>query len=248
MWTSVRTALAILIGGNLGEVAFSVLASALTGTAPLNARQIMLVNLLTDLAPALAIAVRRPSEDAGEQLLREGPHQSLGGALTQEMMLRGITTALGAGLAWSFARVSGTRRRAGTVGLASVVGTQLAQTLTSGSVDRNVLAAALGSAAVLVGIIQTPGVSQFFGCTPLGPVAWGITLGSIITATLLHTTLPPLAQLLANTGWTSSSTGEEPDDTAGSTTTLEALLAPLEQFLRSIHIMDGPQPAEKPRT
>jgi hypothetical protein len=164
------------------------------------------------------------------------------------MMLRGITTALGAGLAWSFARVSGTRRRAGTVGLASVVGTQLAQTLTSGSVDRNVLAAALGSAAVLVGIIQTPGVSRFFGCTPLGPVAWGITLGSIITATLLHTTLPPLAQLLANTGWTSSSTGEEPDDTAGSTTTLEALLAPLEQFLRSIHIMDGPQPAEKPRT
>ncbi|MEU8570017.1 cation-translocating P-type ATPase [Streptomyces pathocidini] len=243
MWTSVRTALAILIGGNLGEVAFSVLASALTGTAPLSARQIMLVNLLTDLAPALAIAVRRPSEDTGEQLLQEGPHQSLGTALTQEMALRGITTALGAGLAWSIARVSGTRRRASTVGLASVVGTQLAQTLTSGGVDRNVLAAALGSAAVLVGIIQTPGVSQFFGCTPLGPVAWGITLASITAASLLHTALPPLARHLVDTGWLSSSASEEPRDTAGSAKALEALLEPLERFLRSIHVMGGPEPA-----
>ncbi|MFD8963867.1 HAD-IC family P-type ATPase [Streptomyces sp. NPDC059568] len=245
MWTSVRTALAILIGGNLGEVAFSVLASALTGAAPLSARQIMLVNLLTDLAPALAIAVRRPGEDTGEQLLQEGPQRSLGTALTQEMMLRGITTTLGAGLAWGVARLTGTRRRAGTIGLASVVGTQLAQTLTSG-VDRNVLTAALGSAAVLVGIIQTPGISQFFGCTPLGPIAWSITLASITTATLLHTTLPPLAQLLANTGWLSSTAGKEPQGAAApaSPRPFEAALAPLEQFLRAVHLMEIPQPAE----
>ncbi|MFE4367914.1 HAD-IC family P-type ATPase [Streptomyces sp. NPDC056835] len=245
MWTSVRTALAILIGGNLGEIAFSVLASAFTGTAPLSARQIMLVNLLTDLAPALAIAVRRPSEDTGEQLLREGPQHSLGAALSQEMALRGITTSLGAGLAWGTARVTGTRARASTVGLAAVVGTQLAQTLSSGGVDRNVLAAALGSAAVLVGIIQTPGVSQFFGCTPLGPIAWGITLASIITATLLHTTLPPLAQLLAKRGWLSATTGEQPQDTAApaSPRPLEAVLAPLEQFLRSVRLVDSPLPA-----
>ncbi|WP_079125401.1 cation-translocating P-type ATPase, partial [Streptomyces lushanensis] len=245
MWTSVRTALAILIGGNLGEVAFSVAASALTGAAPLSARQIMLVNLLTDLAPALAIAVRRPGEDTGEQLLQEGPQRSLGTALTQEMMLRGITTALGAGLAWSAARLTGTGRRAGTISLASVVGTQLAQTLTSG-VDRNVLAAALGSAAVLVGIIQTPGISRFFGCTPLGPIAWGITLVSITTATLLHTNLAPVAQLLARTGWLSSTAGKEAQGATGPAAPrpLEAALAPLEQFLRSVHLMDTPQPAE----
>ncbi|MDR3032734.1 MAG: cation-translocating P-type ATPase, partial [Kitasatospora sp.] len=176
MWTSVRTALAILIGGNLGEVTFSVLASALAGSSPLGARQIMLVNLLTDLAPALSIAVRTPAESTGEQLLQEGPHHSLGTALTQEMLQRGLTTALGAGLAWAAARFTGTQRRAGTVALAAVVGTQLAQTLTSGGADRPVLVATIGSAAVLVGIIQTPGISQFFGSTPLGPVGWGIAL------------------------------------------------------------------------
>ncbi|MEV6425785.1 cation-transporting P-type ATPase [Streptomyces sp. NPDC051662] len=247
MWTSVRTALAILIGGNLGEIAFSVLASAFTGTAPLSARQIMLVNLLTDLAPALAIAVRRPSEDTGEQLLQEGPQQSLGTALSQEMALRGITTSLGAGLAWGTARLTGTRRRASTVGLASVVGTQLAQTLNSGGVDRNVLTAALGSAAVLVGIIQTPGISQFFGCTPLGPIAWGITLASITTATLLHTTLPPLAERLAGTGWLAATTGERPQDSAATASPgpLEAVPALLEQFLRSVRLVDGPLPARR---
>ncbi|MBN3929527.1 cation-translocating P-type ATPase [Streptomyces verrucosisporus] len=194
MWGSVRDALAILVGGNLGEVAFSVLAAALTGSSPLNARQIMLVNLLTDLAPALAIAVREPATEAGERLLSEGPDRSLGAGLSQEVLLRGATTTLGAGLAWGAARLTGRGRRAGTVALASVVGTQLAQTLLTGGLDRNVLTAGIGSAAALVGVIQTPGVSQFFGCTPLGPVAWGITLGSITTATLLGAAAGPVVR------------------------------------------------------
>ncbi|WP_063784905.1 cation-translocating P-type ATPase [Streptomyces sp. TP-A0356] len=216
MWISVRTALAILIGGNLGEVTFSVLASALAGVSPLSARQIMLVNLLTDLAPALAIAVRTPAESTGEQLLQEGPHQSLGTALTQEMLQRGLTTALGAGLAWTAARLTGTQRRAGTVALAAVVGTQLAQTLTSGGADSRVLVATVGSAAVLVGIIQTPGISHFFGSTPLGPVGWGIALTAITTATLLHSTLQPLSGRLAGTRWLPSAAGEgkEPEESA----------------------------------
>jgi len=198
MWASVRAALAVLVGGNLGEVTFSVLTSALTGSTPLSARQIMLVNLLTDLAPSLAIAVREPAGQTGERLLREGPHRSLGAALTRETLLRGLTTACGAGLAWGTARLTGTQRRAGTVALAAVVGTQLAQTLTTGGLDRHVLIAGLGSAAVLAGIIQTPGVSQFFGCRPLGPVAWGITLGSIVAALLLGTALTPLVRRLTD--------------------------------------------------
>ncbi|MDN3059337.1 cation-transporting P-type ATPase [Streptomyces sp. SRF1] len=195
MWASVRTALAILIGGNFGEVTFSVATSALTGSTPLSARQIMLVNLLTDLAPALAIAVREPTGHTGERLLKEGPSRSLGAALTKEMLLRGVITAAGAGLAWAGARITGRRRRAGTVALAALVGTQLAQTLTTGGLDRHVLIAGLGSAAVLAAIIQTPGVSQFFDCTPLGPVAWAVTLGSIGVATLFGPLLAPLLRI-----------------------------------------------------
>ncbi|MGO4756852.1 cation transporting ATPase C-terminal domain-containing protein, partial [Streptomyces sp. 2MCAF27] len=133
----------------------------------------------------------------GERLLREGPHRSLGTALTHEMLLRGAITALGAGMAWSGARLTGRGRRASTVALVALVGTQLAQTLATGGLDRHVLIAGFGSAAVLAGIVQTPGVSQFFGCTPLGPVAWGITMGSIVTATLVGSALTPLVRGMA---------------------------------------------------
>ena len=62
MWASLRDALAILLGGNLGEVVFTVGATAVSGRAPLSARQLLTVNLLTDIAPALAIALRPPPD------------------------------------------------------------------------------------------------------------------------------------------------------------------------------------------
>jgi hypothetical protein len=46
-----------------------------------------------------------------------------------------------------------------------------------------VLASSLLSGAGLAAIIQTPGVSQFFGCRPLGPVGWGIALTAAGAAT-----------------------------------------------------------------
>jgi len=47
-----------------------------------------------------------------------------------------------------------------------------------------VLVSSAGSAAVLIGIIQTPGVSHLIGCTPLGPVGWAIA-GTATTVALL---------------------------------------------------------------
>ncbi|WP_158845990.1 cation-translocating P-type ATPase [Saccharothrix deserti] len=192
MWASVREALAILLGGNFGEIAFSVLGSALTGRSPLTARQLLLVNLLTDLAPALAIALSRPAGESVPDLLREGPTSSLGSALNKDITARAITTTLGATAAWTAARLTGRSRRASTVALAALVGTQLGQTLVTGGLDRSVLAAGLGSVAALGAVIQTPGVSQFFGCTPLGPIGWGIALSSATAANVLGLVLNPL--------------------------------------------------------
>lgn len=130
MWASVCRAIAILIGGNLGEIGFTVLGATLTGSSPLTARQLMLVCLFTDPAPALAAALRPPGEEA-EQYLREGPEASLGAALT-EITVRAIATAIGAGAAWFVARGSGGIARARTVALAALAGTQLGQTLLPG--------------------------------------------------------------------------------------------------------------------
>jgi cation-transporting ATPase I len=190
MWASVRDALAILLGGNLGEVGFTVATTAVTGASPLNARQLLLVNLLTDMLPAMAIALRPPTRRSPEDLLHEGPEASLGSSLLRQIALRAVTTAGGAGGAWVVARGTGTRRRASTVALAALVGTQLGQTAVAGGTSPVVLASTVASGAALVAIVQTPGVSHFFGCTPIGPVGWGIAGGASAAATGASVLLP----------------------------------------------------------
>ncbi|MET8122807.1 HAD-IC family P-type ATPase [Micromonospora sp. NPDC005189] len=194
MWSSVRHALSILVGGNLGEIAFSVLTAAATGRSALTGRQLLLVNLLTDLAPALAIAVRPPASDRADGLLREGPDAALGESLTREIGLRAAATTLGATAGWTLARYTGRRQRAGTVALVSLVGTQLGQTILAGGTSPAVLASTAASLGVLVVVVQTPGVSQFFGCTPLGPVGWTIGAGSALGATFANGALTKLME------------------------------------------------------
>jgi magnesium-transporting ATPase (P-type) len=197
MWRSVREAIGILVGGNIGEIGFTLFGALLTGTSPLSARQLLLVNLLTDLAPAVAIALRAPPGEQAGPLLAEGPDTSLGSALTEEVAVRAVATGAAASSAWLAARVTGRPARARTVGLAAVVGAELGQTLLVGGRSPAVAAACLASTGVLVAVVQTPGLSQFFDCTPLGPVGWGIAAGSSAAATAGSLLLPRLGRSLA---------------------------------------------------
>jgi len=191
MWARVRDAVAVLVGGNAGEVAFTVVGTALGGRSPLGTRQLLLVNLLTDMFPALAVAVaapRRPAEAqidpddplAGHPLaeeLRAGPHRGFTTAVRRLVVVRGAATAAGATGAWATGRLTGSRSRAGSMGLAALISTQLAQTAWTGRRSPLVLATAAGSFAVLVAVVQTPFVSRFFSCRPLDPFAWAAVLG-----------------------------------------------------------------------
>ncbi len=197
MWASVRDAVSILVGGNLGEIGFSVAAGLVDGRSPLNARQLLLVNMLTDVAPAMAIALRPPSKETLESLASEGPDASLGDALSRDIASRAIVTAAGAGAAFVVGRLTGSRERAATVGLLALVGTQLGQTVTSGGLSRPVLLTSALSAAVLAGVVQTPGVSHFFGCRPLGPVGWATAVGASAVATVAAAKYPEVIERVA---------------------------------------------------
>ncbi|MGW2182360.1 HAD-IC family P-type ATPase [Streptomyces sp. NPDC001732] len=194
MWASVRQALAILVGGNLGEIAFTLLGTAATGTSPLTARQLLLVNLFTDLVPAMAVALRPPQPEAAERMLQEGPEVSLGTALTEEMVCRAAATTLGATAGWLAARLTGRAARARSVALVALVGAQLGQTLLVGGRSPAVVLSSLGSMAALAAVVQTPVLSQFFGCTPIGPIAWSIALSAAAAATASSLFLPRLVE------------------------------------------------------
>ncbi|MER6076157.1 cation-translocating P-type ATPase [Streptomyces sp. NPDC001817] len=190
LWGSVRDAAAILVGGNAGEVAFTVLGTAIGGEAPLTTRQLLVVNMLTDMLPSLAVAITpadRPTHDAAGELSR-GPAQGFTGRdMGQALAVRGTATALAALASWQIGRLTrlipGGGRRASTMGLAALVGAQLGQTLLTRWHSPLVLATCAASAAALFLIVETPGISQFFGCTPLGPGAWTIVATAAATAT-----------------------------------------------------------------
>ena len=194
MWASVRDAVAVLVGGNLGEIAFTLGTGLLApGGSPLNARQLLLINLFTDLVPAMALAVRPPHGADPDTLAREGPDASLGTALTRDVLVRGAVTAAAGGIGWYGGRATGvTRSRAGTVALVSIVGSQLGQTLAAGWRSPLVVGSTLASGAALAAVVQTPGVSHFFGCRPLGPLGWAIA-GATATGSTLAA---PVAQRL----------------------------------------------------
>jgi cation-transporting P-type ATPase I len=209
MWAGVRDAVTILVGGNVGEVLFTIIGTAFgSGRAPVGTRQLLLVNLLTDMFPALAVAVTpqfdEPEADeydteeeadearrAYQRSVLTEPTPSLDAPLMRQIVTRGAVTAAGATAAWAIGRwTPGTERRTSTMGLTALVTTQLAQTLLTRRHSPLVVATALGSSAVLVAIVQTPGVSHFFGCTPLGPVAWTGVAGATAAATGLSVLAP----------------------------------------------------------
>ncbi|MFH8938693.1 HAD-IC family P-type ATPase [Streptomyces griseosporeus] len=201
LWHSVADAIAILIGGNAGEVGFGVIGTLLGGAAPLATRQMLLVNLFTDLFPAMAVAVtpqRDPADTHGEAPLGTS---LLGAPLMEQIRHRALTTCLGAVTAWLFGRFTpGTRRRSTTMALCAVVGTQLAQTLADRRGSPLVRATVVGSAAALVLLVQTPGASHFFGCTPLGPLAWAGVALAIALAVTGQRALPQLERTVLRLG------------------------------------------------
>ena len=177
LWQRVHAAVSVLLGGNAGEVGFAIIGAAISGISPLNTRQLLLVNMMTDAFPAAALAVSPPSGPV--QPGGRGPDQR---ALWRAVAVRGTTTAAAATAAWVMAGVTGRPRRASTVALVALVSTQLGQTLLESRAPLVVLTAG-GSLAVMGTLISIPGVSQLLGCTPLGPIGWAQALGSAGAAT-----------------------------------------------------------------
>ncbi|BBX75110.1 haloacid dehalogenase [Mycobacterium shinjukuense] len=178
LWRRVQAAVSVLLGGNAGEVIFAIIGSAITGTSPLNTRQLLLVNTLTDALPAAALAVSKPRGTVDPTL--RGADQP---ALWHAVAIRGVTTAAAATAAWAMAGVTGWPQHASTVALVALVAAELGQTLLESQAPMVVLTA-LGSLGLVGVLISIPVVSQLLGCTPLGPLGWAQGLGSATAATI----------------------------------------------------------------
>lgn len=190
LWRRVQSAVSVLLGGNAGEVCFALISSLLTGRSVLNARQMLLVNMLTDALPAAALAVSPQAEN--------GTADRDEAAMWRAIGIRGAATTTGATAAWLMASVTGTPRRAATAALIGLVSTQMLQTLLDSHAPL-VVATNIATFATMIGIVSTPVISQLFGCIPVGPVAWSQAFLAAAGATALSALAPAMLERLTGT-------------------------------------------------
>jgi len=200
-WQNVRRALALLLGGNLGELGLMVGASVLGLPTPLSTRQILAVNLVTDVLPAVAVAVQEPEHRDLAGLAREGT-SALDRPLRNEALRRGGVTAVPALAAYVLAARMGGQGQ--TVAFTSIVATQLTQTVelgrSEGRLAPSVAGAVIASAGLLATAVLAAPLRSFLGLaapTPaslllIGGAAAGAVLLSRLPARLALPAMPSL--------------------------------------------------------
>jgi cation-transporting P-type ATPase I len=191
-WRNLRRSLGLLMGGNLGELGMIVGASVLGLAAPLTTRQILAVNLVTDIFPALAVAAQQPEHRDLATLRREGG-QDQDHLLRADVLRRGWATAAPALAAYALATRLGTSEQARSVAFGGIVATQLAQTVSLGrsenSLTRPVVGAIAGSGGFALAAMVLPPLSAFLG---LGlPTLPGFGLIGVATFISLALASPP---------------------------------------------------------
>jgi cation-transporting P-type ATPase I len=190
-WRNMRQALALLLGGNLGELGLMTGAGMLLGAPLLTTRQILTINLVTDVLPAVAVAVQPPEHRDLSALTREGA-AALDTPLRNDILRRGAATALPSLAAALLAAGGGAP--ASTVGFATVVTTQLAQTLdvgrAEGRLTPSVVAAVLASGGVLAATVALPPLRSFLGLALPGPAGLLLIAGASAASLVLTRALP----------------------------------------------------------
>lgn len=195
----IRTFLRFLLSSNVGEVLTMFLGVMLAGAlgltgageavaVPLLATQILWVNLLTDTAPALAMAVDPPPDDVMHMPPRRPTDRIINREMWTGILFVGLVTsvvtliALDLGLDGGVLGGSGDIDQARTMAFTTLVLAQLFNCFNARS-DRasafrrlftnRLLWAAVGlSAALQFAVVQLPVLNDAFGTTPLSSGEW----------------------------------------------------------------------------
>ncbi|HEY3947283.1 MAG TPA: HAD-IC family P-type ATPase [Solirubrobacteraceae bacterium] len=192
-WHNMRRALGLLLGGNAGEVGLMI-ASALGGLpTPLTTRQVLMVNLVTDVFPAVSVAIQPPEHRNLALLSREGG-SALDAPLRADVIRRGVATALPSFGAYVLATRLVGPAAASSVAYITIVTSQLAQTVdlgqAKGQLHSSVLGAVGGSVAVLAATVVLPPLRTFLGLSSPSIAGLAIAGGASALAVVLGRSVP----------------------------------------------------------
>ena len=139
--------------------------------------QILLVNLITDALPALAVVLQRPQKRNLAGLAREGLN-ALDSGCSGDVVRRGLATVIPLARQLHVpARRFAVLCEANAVAFASIIATQLAQTLDAGRVQGTLSKSVVNAVAVSGGLlffaVTVPPVAGFLGLTDLSLLRLG---------------------------------------------------------------------------
>ena len=186
-----------LLAANAGEVLVFAVAIAVGLPAPLTILQILLVNLLTDGPPAVALGLDPPDRDVMRQPPR-APSEGILAPIARSVLAGGFLTGLAAFASFLIGWQGG-EEEAQTMCFATLLFAQLAFVfavrgerpfLRAGS-NPALVVAALGSAAVGAAVLAIPGLAERFGAVGLS----GAQLAAALALALVPFAITELAKL-----------------------------------------------------
>lgn len=174
---NVKKFIRYVLSGNIGEVFAILVATLLRLPTPLIASQILMVNLITEGIPALALGVDPPHYDAMGESPRNSNKSIFDKILLEKIISRGCLMGLSAlSLFIGTYLISGNLARARTLAYGSIVANQMFHVFDCREEvigkNRYIIPSVVISSLVLLGSIYIPQLIRFFGTYPLGIVDW----------------------------------------------------------------------------
>ncbi|MBX5476588.1 MAG: cation-translocating P-type ATPase, partial [Clostridia bacterium] len=197
IYDNIRKFIRYLLSCNTGEILLMVLATLLGTPLPLLPIQMLLVNLVTDGLPALALGVDPPDRDVMRRPPRDPREGVFARGLARLIAVRGVI--IGGASLYVFLlalSVTGSVDLARTMAMATLCVSQLFHSFDARSEYKSLwqvglftnpalIVAALVSFATLCAVIYLPVLRPAFHSVPLGWGEWVIVVGTSLVGALL---------------------------------------------------------------
>ena len=183
IYSNIRKSVHFLAATNLSEIAVMLSSITVGMGQPLNPMQLLWINLLTDIFPALALSLEPPEPDVLRRPPRD-PHEPIikkSDVKRYTLESLSITAATMAGYAYGVSRY-GIGPRSSTIAFMTLTSGQLLHALSCRSEARSVFSkeqlqpnrylqmALGGSAALQMLTVMVPGLRSLLGTTLIGPM------------------------------------------------------------------------------
>lgn len=178
VFDNIRRFIHYLLSCNIGEVLVMLVAAGVNLPRPLLPHQILLVNLVTDGLPAVALGMQKASEDLMCRPPRNVEEGVFAGGLSGKITIRGVAIGFLTVLCFAAALIStGHLEYARTVAVFALVASQLVHAVEihrmgarrESIVHANpfLLVALLSSVAVLLAVVYVPGLASSMSMVPI---------------------------------------------------------------------------------